>query len=54
MKLEVSLTEVKDIFNIIQEHPGSIFELLRVNIKEKIGDYLSELMKVELTHFLKK
>jgi putative transposase len=52
MKIELSLSEVKDIFNMIEKQPGSIFEFLRVNIKDRVGEYLSELMKVELTHFL--
>ena len=52
MKLEMSLTEVREIFNIIQVEPGKILEVLRLDIKEKVGSYLSELMKVELTHFL--
>ena len=52
MKIEMSLTEVKDIFKGIQEHPGRIFEILRSNIKRTVGDYLSELMKAELTSHL--
>ena len=52
MKRELSLAEVKDIFNSIQRHPGKIFEMLRVDIKESVGQYLSELMRAELTHFL--
>ena len=52
MKLELSLAEVKDIFNSIQRTPGKIFDMLRVDIKESVGNYLSELMRVELTHFL--
>jgi len=52
VKIELSLTEVKDIYNSIQEHPDKLFEILRVDIKESVGQYLSELMRVELTHFL--
>ena len=52
MKLEVSLSEVKEVFNIINEHPGKIFELLRLSINQRVGDYLSELMKAELTEHL--
>jgi putative transposase len=52
MKLELSLTEVKDIFNSIQSQPEKIFDMLRVDVKESIGQYLSGLMRVELTHFL--
>jgi len=52
MKIELSLAEVKDIFNSIQRAPGKIFDMLRVDIRESVSQYLSELMRVELTHFL--
>ena len=52
MKLEVSLSEMKEVFNIINEHAGKIFELLRFSINQRVGDYLSELMKAELTEHL--
>ena len=52
MKLEVSLSEMKEVFNIINEHPRKIFELLRFSINQRVGDYLSELMKAELTEHL--
>ena len=52
MKIELSLTEVKKIFNSIQQEPSRIFDMLRVDVKESVGQYLSELMKVELTRFL--
>ena len=29
-----------------------IFDMIRIDIKEIAGDYLSELMKAELTYFL--
>jgi len=40
------------IFKEIQEQPERIFEMIRVEIRENVGEYLSELMKVELTRFL--
>lgn len=52
MKLEVSLTEVQDIIKIAKENPCGIFEMLRVNIKETLGVYLTKLMHGELTDFL--
>jgi putative transposase len=52
MKFEMGLTKVREIFNIIHEEPSKIIELLRVDIKENVGRYLSELMKIELSNFL--
>jgi len=52
MKVEISVPEVVGIINEIQKQPEKIFEMIRVNIKESVGQYLSEIMKVELTHFL--
>jgi len=52
MKLEVSLTEVQDLIKLIKENKGMIFEMIRVDIKERVGCYLSELMNAELTNFL--
>ena len=51
MQLEVSVTEFKELFNQIQS-PDGLFSLLRLDVREQIGGYLSELMKVELTDFL--
>ena len=52
MKVEISVPEVVSIFKEIQEQPERIFEMIRVEIRENVGEYLSELMKVELTRFL--
>jgi len=52
MKVEISVPEVVNIFKEIQEQPERIFEMIRVEIRENVGEYLSELMKVELTRFL--
>lgn len=52
MKVEVSVPEVVSLFKEIQEQPEKLFEMIRVNVREGIGDYLSKLMDVELTHFL--
>jgi len=40
------------IFKEIQEQPERIFDMLRVEIKETIGLFLSKLMETELPHFL--
>ena len=52
MKLEISVPEVIDIFKEIQEQPEQLYEMIRADIKETIGQYLSELMDAELTYFL--
>ena len=52
MKLEISIPEVVDIFKEIQEQPKQLYEMIRTDIRETIGQYLSGLMDAELTHFL--
>jgi putative transposase len=36
----------------IRQEPESLFEMIRANVKENVGRYLSELMETELTGFL--
>ena len=52
MKVEINAPEVVSIFKEIQEQPDRIFEMIRVEIKDNVGQYLSKLMDMELTHFL--
>jgi len=52
MKVEISVPEVGAIFKEIQEQPQRIFEMIRVEIRENVGEYLSKLMDMELSHFL--
>jgi len=52
MKIEVSVPEVVSIFKDIQNQPEKIFEMIRVDIRESVGEYLSRLMGLELIHFL--
>jgi len=52
MKVEISVPEVVNIFKEIQEQPERIFDMIRVEIRENVGQYLSKLMDTELTHFL--
>jgi putative transposase len=54
MKVEISVPEVIDIFNEIQEQPEKIFEMIRGEIRENVGQYLSKLMDLERTQFLKR
>ncbi len=52
MKLEITVNEVTEIFKSIQQRPEQLFEMIRLDIKEVVGDYLTAMMDAELTHFL--
>jgi putative transposase len=52
MQLKLNVPEVVELFNAIQVAPSSIFELIRMNVQEEVGNYLSNLMGAELSHFL--
>ena len=52
MKMELNVAEVLELINGIRTQPASIFEMIRTDVKESVGQYLSGLMETELTHFL--
>ena len=52
MKMEITVTEVREFINEIGQQPGSLFDMIRVNVQETVGEYFSALMDSELTHFL--
>ena len=52
MRIEISVPEVESIFKGIIEEHQDIFEMIRINVQEEVGRYLSKLMNAELTHFL--
>jgi putative transposase len=52
MKMEITVAEVSELINEIRKQPGSLFEMIRANVQETVGAYLSTLMGVELTEFL--
>jgi putative transposase len=52
MKMEITVTEACELINEIREQPESIFEMIRVQVQETVGSYLSTLMDMELTEFL--
>lgn len=52
MKLEITVAEVFDLINEIKQQPDSLFEMIRTNVQETVGQYLSSLMDTELTQFL--
>jgi len=49
MELTVSVTEVAELFKVIQEKPGQLCELMRMDVQEVVGKYLTSLMDAE-TH----
>jgi putative transposase len=52
MKFEISVPEAITLFKEIQEQPKQLFEMIRSDVKETVGQYLTTLMNTELTHFL--
>ncbi len=52
MKVEISVPEVVSIFKEIQQKPENIFEMIRVEIRESVGQYLTKMMDLERTEFL--
>lgn len=52
MKMEITVPEVIDLINEIRKEPENLFEMIRSNVQETVGQYLSSLMDAEMTHFL--
>jgi putative transposase len=52
MKLDMAVAEVAEIFKEIQKQPEQLFEMIRVDIRETVGQYLTAMMNRELTHYL--
>jgi putative transposase len=52
MNVEVSVPEVVEIFKEIQNQPERLFEMIRFDIRETVGQYLTAMMNAELSHFL--
>jgi putative transposase len=52
MKIELSVPEFIEVCKAIQKKPRRIFRMIRSEVRETVGRYLSEVMKVELTEFL--
>ena len=49
MKIDVSVPEVVELFKEIQKTPEKLFEMMRLDIREIAGEYLTSLMDAELT-----
>jgi len=52
MKMEITVTEALELINEIRKQPSDLFEMIRADVKESVGRYMSELMDAELTDFL--
>ena len=52
MKVEISVSEVVQVFKEMQEHPGKVLEMVRADMAKVVGGYLSDIMQVELARFL--
>ena len=52
MNLEITVPEVVKIFKEIKEQPQKLFEMIRFDIREAVGQYLTAMMDAELTQFL--
>jgi len=52
VKVEISVSEVVQVFKGIQEQPEKILEMVRADMPQAVGGYLSEIMRLELTRFL--
>ena len=52
MKMEITAAGISEIINEIRKDPKSLFEMIRGNVQETVGVYLSTLMEMELTQFL--
>ena len=52
MKIKISVPEVVKLIKELQNNPARIFEMIGMNVQKDVGEYLTNLMKAELTHFL--
>ena len=52
IEVNINVPELRELIKEIAEVPGRIFCMLRLNVKETVGNYLTHLMKAELTFFL--
>ena len=45
MKIKISVPEIVTLFKEIQKEPSKVFELIRTDVKEMVGNYISELLE---------
>ena len=46
MKLEMSVPELVEVFKEIQKQPEQIFEMIRLDVREIVGDYMTAMMNL--------
>ena len=51
MRMEITVAAFKELFKGLGS-PGELFEMLKMDIREQVGRYFTELMRTELTRFL--
>ena len=54
MEIKTSVSEIVTLFKEIQKEPSKMFELIRTDVKEMVGNYISELLDIELKDHLKR
>jgi len=52
VKVEISVAEVVQVFKELQEQPEKILEMVKADMPQAVGGYLSEIMRLELTKFM--
>jgi putative transposase len=52
MRIKISVPEAVNLIKEIQKNPARIFEMATMNVQKDVGEYLTNLIKAELTHFL--
>lgn len=52
IEFSVNVAEVKEYIKGLVEAPGRFFSMIRYNVRESVGQYLSELMESELTFYI--
>lgn len=52
MEIKISVPEVVSLIKELQDNPSRIFEMATMNVQKDVGNYLTNLMKAELTHVL--
>jgi len=51
LKIELSVTELKEICKLIPREPDDVLNLIRDDLPRVIGEYLSGLIRMELASF---
>jgi putative transposase len=52
VKVEISVSEVVEVFKELHKQPEKILETVKADVPQAVGNYLSEIMRLELTRFL--